>query len=119
MLKTEVVNYRGFLSNYTITRERIVYIGRASKGKSHMLNTKPRKRGWLGNPFTLEIDGAREECIAKFRQEFSFMLQLNPVFKKQVRLLQGSKLNCFCHPLPCHGDVIAEYLNSGCPDDFK
>ena len=25
--------------------------------------------------------------------------------------LKGKTLGCFCKPYPCHGDIIAEYLN--------
>lgn len=26
--------------------------------------------------------------------------------------LRGKRLACWCHPLPCHGDVIVEWLDS-------
>lgn len=73
-----------------------VYIGRGST---------------FGNPYVIGKDGTREEVIEKYRKWFYKKLN-NDRFRKEVELLRGKKLGCFCKPLACHGDVIVEYLEN-------
>lgn len=73
-----------------------VYIGRGSL---------------FGNPYEIGIDGTRVEVIARYRKWFNFVLK-SDTFKRELLKLKGKKLGCFCCPKRCHGDVIAEYLNS-------
>lgn len=75
-----------------------VYIGRAGKGED----------GTFGNPYWAR---SREENIADFKRYFEERLKDDPTFKARVEKLRGKVLGCFCKPLACHGDVIAEYLN--------
>lgn len=69
-----------------------VYIGRPSK--------------W-GNPFEIGKDGTRAEVIRKYRK----WLRKQPGLMKAIRQLKGKVLGCWCHPKPCHGDVLAELAN--------
>ena len=73
-----------------------VYIGRGSL---------------FGNAFIIGTDGTREEVIEKYRKWFHKRLK-DDWFVREVHALQGKRLGCFCAPLPCHGDVIKEYLDS-------
>lgn len=66
-----------------------IYIGRPSK--------------W-GNPFEIGKDGTREEVIHKYRE----WIQTQPSLLKSVHELKGKTIACWCAPLPCHGDVLAE-----------
>jgi hypothetical protein len=68
-----------------------VYIGRPSQ--------------W-GNPFTIGKDGTREEVIAKYREWISDQ----PLMIARLRNLKGKILGCWCHPKPCHGDVLIELI---------
>jgi hypothetical protein len=71
-----------------------------------------RKGGGLfGNPFTAERHG-RDRAIALFRVYFHNRLERDESFRAAVLALRGKVLVCHCKPLACHGDVIAEYLNS-------
>lgn len=71
-----------------------VYVGRPSQ--------------W-GNPFMIGRDGTREEVIEKFRG----YLKANPGWVNMIRKeLRGKRLGCFCKPLACHGDVLAEVADS-------
>jgi hypothetical protein len=81
-----------------------VYIGRAGKGKD----------GYFGNPFKLNPGESRGATIERFKVWFLDRLQIDPVFKQRVLQLRGKRLVCFCKPQPCHGDVIANWLNVGC-----
>lgn len=78
------------------------YIGRAGRGED----------GYFGNPFVLKPGGDRGSTISKYREYFYKRLKEDPEFKRRVHLLKGKRLGCFCKPYPCHGDVIAEYLNN-------
>jgi len=86
-MMTEVVNRRD--GRYD------VYIGRGSL---------------FGNPYVLGRDGDRAEVILKYRDYFYGRLANDPDFRSQVLALRGRVLGCFCKPLPCHGDVIVEFL---------
>ena len=69
-----------------------VYVGRPSK--------------W-GNPFVVGRDGTREEVIQKYRMYG----KLKGFDVEAKRELKGKVLGCWCSPLPCHGDVLAEWAN--------
>lgn len=86
-MKTKVVNKRN-------TREYDVYIGRPSK--------------W-GNPFVIGEDGNREEVITKYREHVLNSKEL----MADIHTLRGKTLACWCSPLPCHGDVLAELADMG------
>lgn len=72
-----------------------VYIGRGSP---------------FGNPYVLGVDGDREEVIRLYRIYFYEKIMKDAKFRLDVEALRGKKLGCHCHPMPCHGDVIVEYL---------
>lgn len=61
-----------------------------------------------GNPFVVNKDGNRAECIEKFREHFLAQPEL---VEKAKRELRGRVLGCYCKPRPCHGDVIAEIID--------
>lgn len=74
-----------------------VYIGRTGHGED----------GYFGNPFAA---GTRDENIAAFRKWFLYRVKNDSEYARRVRQLRGKRLGCFCSPLPCHGDVIAKWL---------
>ena len=85
MTKTSVVNN---------IRERYdVYIGRG---------------GPWGNPFRIGRDGTRAEVIAKYRVWIMSDDRVAVALLNNLHMLQGKVLGCFCAPLSCHGDVLAE-----------
>jgi len=63
----------------------------------------------FGNPYRRGPDGSRDEVIAKYRTWFAERLR-DPKFELAVLELRGKRLGCYCSPQPCHGSVIAEYL---------
>ncbi len=77
------------------TDDNFVYIGRGSK--------------W-GNPYRIGKDGNREEVIDKFREyilrgEGRHLLH-------NLHEVRGKTCVCYCHPQPCHGDVIASLADN-------
>ncbi|WP_207269041.1 DUF4326 domain-containing protein [Pseudomonas sp. GW531-R1] len=71
-------------------------------------------RGTLwGNPYQMGKEGTRDEVIAKFAYDFERrFLKLPEQFDMNIEKLRGKTLGCHCKPAACHGDVIANYLNS-------
>jgi hypothetical protein len=51
----------------------------------------------------------REEAIERFREWFLSQPELVARARKELR---GKVLGCWCNPFPCHGDVIAEIIDS-------
>jgi len=76
-----------------------VYIGRKGKGQD----------GYFGNPHN---GPDKEANIKLFKTYFYERLKTDKEFAQRVLKLRGKVLACFCHPKPCHGDVIAQYLNN-------
>jgi hypothetical protein len=69
-----------------------VYVGRPSK--------------W-GNPFVIGRDGSRADVIAKYRA----WIVAQPDLMGALEELRGRDLVCWCTPLACHGDVLADLAN--------
>jgi hypothetical protein len=84
-----------------------VYIGRTGKGQD----------GYFGNPFRLRASEDRGATIERYGKYFHNRMETDPEFKRRVHELKGKTLGCFCKPYPCHGDVIAEYLNN-LPEEY-
>lgn len=66
-----------------------------------------------GNPYAMngaEIE-TREDVISKFKYDFDKDI-LMKAKKSEAHNLSGKRLGCFCKPHDCHGDIIANYLNS-------
>ena len=72
-----------------------VYIGRPSQ--------------W-GNPFTIGIDGNRDQVIEKYKD----WLNTQPDLLEAIHTLKGKTLGCWCHPKACHGDILVEIANKDC-----
>lgn len=62
-----------------------------------------------GNPFHIGRHGTREEVIAKYRE---WILARPTLIERARRELKGKQLGCYCAPLACHGDVLAEIANA-------
>ncbi|HIF9080262.1 TPA: DUF4326 domain-containing protein [Photobacterium damselae] len=72
---------------------------------------------YWGNPYSMYEEGDdREEVIRKYKYDFDYEKFPNKE-KSEVYKLTGKRLGCFCKPQACHGDVLADYLNSW--DDGK
>lgn len=92
-MKTKLINYR----TYNLNRANIIPIDR---------------RSIFGNPFKITSTCTRKESIRKYKGRFNRLIIQDPHFKQAVKFLKGKTLGCWCTPLPCHGDVIIEYLEN-------
>ena len=66
-----------------------------------------RRTRW-GNPFLIGRHGTREEIIERYRSWLWQKVQSGEFPLSQLAALNGKKLACWCHPQPCHGDVLAK-----------
>ncbi|WP_299976860.1 DUF4326 domain-containing protein [Desulfobacula sp.] len=67
---------------------------------------------YWGNPYSMNEGGdGREEVIRKYKYDFDFETFPNKD-KSEVYKLSGKRLGCFCKPEACHGDILADFLNS-------
>lgn len=78
-----------------------VYCGRAGHGQD----------GYFGNPFRLQSGESRGATLERFKDYFLERLKSDPEYAERISKLKNKVLACFCHPLPCHCDIIADYLN--------
>ena len=85
--------------NKEVTDEYDLYIGRGTP--------------W-GNPFAIgHGEGPdRTEVIEKYKAYFTEKIKNDKAFRRGITEMKGLRLACFCKPARCHGDVIADYLNS-------
>lgn len=84
-----------------------VYIGRAKDD-----------RGYFGNPHACDNYCKvcrryhdREDSIKEYSKYFYSRLKSDSEFKRRVLELKGKVLGCFCAPLACHGNVIANWVD--------
>lgn len=96
-MSTTVVNIRTLPRNPKDWPADHVYVGRANR------------RHWLEcsdwhNPFPLSGPYTRTQSIAAFEQYIAGRTRL----LERLPELRGKVLVCWCKPLACHGDVLAE-----------
>lgn len=68
-----------------------IYIGRPSK--------------W-GNPFSIGVDGTRDEVIIKYEAYIRNKKEL----LDSLHELVGKVLGCYCAPEACHGDILIKLI---------
>lgn len=66
-----------------------------------------------GNPYQIGIDGDRDEVIRKYKYDFDrgFLRPFDNI-DKNINEIKGKIIACHCKPQKCHGDIIADYVNS-------
>ena len=103
-MATTVVNLRGRVrENGGRCPEGVVYLGhRMGLGGWHLPDTK-----WA-SPWLPYRDGTREEVLARYRR---YVLE-TPELRAALPELRGQVLGCWCTPLACHGDVLAELADA-------
>lgn len=111
MSKTQVVNYNGAPTNWHLDED-YVYIGRGQGALNDPKACSPKDSGYLGNPFKLLPGEPRGNTIEKYREYFNERMQIDRDFCRTIISLLGKKLVCWCAPAPCHGHVIAEWLEA-------
>ncbi|MEM2986864.1 MAG: DUF4326 domain-containing protein [Nitrososphaerota archaeon] len=103
----KVISLKGKKKEYGPGLEKrpdIVYIGR----NVYTGGWRLPKSKWY-NPFSLKLY-TREEALNKYRE---YILN-TPELLESLHELSGKTLACWCHPEPCHGDVLVELYTKFC-----
>jgi hypothetical protein len=98
-----IVGIKSRIINTVLTK-----VVNVDKGDAHDIYIG-RGSDW-GNPYAIGFDGDRDEVIRKY--EYDFQRDFLKSSKEDALKLKGKVLGCHCKPVACHGDVIANYLNS-------
>ncbi len=85
-----------------------VYIGRAGVVFIDGRRFPPRASVWA-NPFKIQATVSRHDVIAKYEAYIRECIQRAPE-QYNIEALRGKRLGCWCHPEPCHGDVLLRLL---------
>jgi hypothetical protein len=101
MRQTTVVNMKGHRDDPAFSD--VIYVGRAMHRGGWRLAASP-----LANPFRLGPDGSRAEVVARYRE----YLLARPDLLALLPALRGKRLGCWCAPLECHADVVAELADT-------
>ena len=63
------------------------------------------------NPFKIDTDCTREECLILYEKHLKKMLRNPKILERFLELKNKEKIGCFCDPNDkCHVDVIIKYL---------
>ena len=81
-----------------------VYIGRPSKWGNPFTHIKDK------NTIAKYIVDTREDAITNYKGYLWKEIVNGRVTKEELLALDGKTLGCWCKPLPCHGDVIAQAI---------
>jgi|SRR5579864_1641423 len=63
------------------------------------------------NPFRIGKDGTRGEVLLKFAEYWYAPEQKELRRQALYQFDENEILGCWCHPLDCHGDIIAAYVH--------
>ncbi|MEU6237821.1 DUF4326 domain-containing protein [Kitasatospora sp. NPDC047058] len=99
---TTVVNLKGHRDDPGYAD--VVYVGRAMHRGGWHLSEHP-----LHCPYRPGPDLTREEMLARYR---AYLLD-RPELLDLVPDLRGHRLGCWCVPLPCHAQVLADLADHG------
>lgn len=88
-------------------KSKSVYIGR-----NMSFYIKGATQSKWANPFTVKKYGP-SKCLKLYRK----YIKKTPELYDNLEELLGKELGCFCHPDPCHGDVLVELLKEKLEED--
>lgn len=79
-----------------------VYIGRGGRGHD----------GYFGNPYNIQSGRKRGSTLKKYKIYLQRKITMDREFEQRLRDLKGKTLVCFCHPKPCHGEIMIPYIDN-------
>lgn len=86
----------------------MVRVGSKRRGDHGLYVGRPSK---FGNPFAMRSEAEREVVIEKYRSWFIERLNDREFALDALELRDATALVCWCAPLPCHADVLEEFVN--------
>lgn len=70
--------------------------------------------GWAGskyaNPFPIDRNHDREEALTRYAGWLRREIQAGRITAQELSALDGKRLGCWCKPKPCHGDILAQFV---------
>ena len=97
----QIINFKDYGSWEAVkaAHPNAVYVGRANQG----LPQSP-----LANPYSIRQAGSRENVIELYRSWLWLQIRHKStrILNALKQLDEDSVLVCWCHPLPCHAQVI-------------
>ena len=101
-IKKDELKKRGYRDlEHWLETDNHIYIGR-----NLSFYVKGAHKSKWANPFSIRKYG-REECLKKYEE---YIIN-NDALRSQLCELKGKILGCWCHPAPCHGDILITLLN--------
>lgn len=103
----------------------VLYIGRPkTKGKS---NDKTKDlNGHFGNPFILKKESDRNQVLTNFKNwlDGKAFQHIEPnrrlwILENLNKIQTAKYLGCYCHPKPCHGDILIEFVKEKNHQNFE
>ena len=79
------------------------------KDKNYVYLGRPSK---FGNPFHIGKDGPRAVVIKKYLKWLIRRIEAGYITIHDFKQLVGKKCGCWCHPKPCHVDIVVLLTNS-------
>jgi hypothetical protein len=99
---TRVANYNHLPDNGTFTM-----VTRNNQGEVGHTGLP----GHFGNPFKL-TNHTRTNSLRHFKNYFAQRLIHDPLWRAHLIRARNTTLVCWCAPEPCHGDILASWLNN-------
>lgn len=100
--KTRVIHIRNAPPSWKRDNN-YVYIGRTHNSSGYGFIPESI---W-SNPYVIHSGQTREESIEKYKK----YLKEHPEITDRIEEIRGKTLVCWCHPLPCHGDILVNMLH--------
>lgn len=69
-----------------------------------------------GNPFRVGVEAENRRTAIEMYRKY---IMNRPDLLALLGNLRGKMLGCFCHPKPCHGNVLAELVRERFSEDEK
>jgi hypothetical protein len=88
------------INNVYIGRKGIVFIDKVRYPKNNSI--------W-SNPFKIDKNNDRSDVIKKYKNYIVQKIESENL-QDQLLQLENKNLGCWCHPEPCHGDVLVELI---------
>lgn len=86
------------------------HIGKLIPAGAEYIGRPMAKLGLKGsifaNPFKLEKGAPRQPVIDQYRVWLWDQIRSGKITIEDLLALEDKDLVCFCHPQPCHGDVV-------------
>ena len=65
-----------------------------------------------GNPYKISNTLSRAQAISLYKQYIIGEILEGNIARDDILAMRGKRLGCWCAPLPCHGDVLVQLLES-------